>query len=127
MDEIEEIRLSGKQPAAKISDDLLDKIIKRDFKDDADIVRTKFIKINSSGQKGKNRILAGILKLANQDINVLDGLIEKANTDFRDILLLAEYPRNSKIGFEELDEEAMKNIYIDDFTEYSIWLNNYHE
>ena len=126
MDDITKIKLFGEQPVSKISDDLLSRLIARDFKHSADIVSAKLKKVNSNSQEGENRISACILKLANQDINALYRLIEKANIDYRDIIMMAEYPRNAKIGFDDLDEETMKQIYIDDFVEYSNWLNESH-
>jgi len=52
----------------------------------------------------------------------LDELIEKANKDSRDIMMWAEYPGRAKIGFDELAINPMKQIYIDDFIEYSNWM-----
>jgi len=124
MDEITKIKLSGNQPAAKISDDLLKKLIIREFDGSANTVRIKLRNVISNTSAGKNRISACILKLANQDLIALDDLIEKANFDSRDIIKGAEYPRCAKIGFSELDKGLMKQIYIDDFIEYSNWLNH---
>lgn len=117
------IKLFGYQPVAKISDLLLDTLIVRDYKNNADIVRTKFKNINSDNQAGKNRVAADILKLADKNINSLDRLIGKANDDSRDIMMWAEYPRCAKIEFDDLDKKEMKKIYIDDFIEYLNWLN----
>lgn len=117
------IKLFGYQPVVKISDLLLDTLIVRDYKNNADIVRTKFKNINSDNQAGKNRIAADILKLADKDINSLDRLIEKANDDSRDTMMWAEYPRCAKIEFDDLDKKEMKKIYVDDFIEYLNWLN----
>ena len=116
------IKLFGHQPVAKISDQLLDTLIERDYKGNADIVKTKLKNINSGNQAGKNRIAAGILKLADKNFDALDELIEKANTDCRDIFMWAEYPRCAKVGFDELDKKQMKQIYLDDFIEFSNWL-----
>lgn len=116
------IKLFGQQPVAKISDQLLDTLIERDFRSNADLVKTKLKNIDSDSQKGKNRIAAGVLKLANKNFDNLDGLIKKANEDSRDIMMLAEYPRCAKIGFDELDKKLMKQIYLDDFIEFSNWL-----
>jgi len=116
------IKLFGHQPVAKISDQLLDTLIERDYKSNAAIVKTKLNTIHSDNQAGKNRIAAGVLKLANKDFDALDELIKKANEDGRDILLWAEYPRCAKIGFDELDKKQMKQIYLDDFIEFSNWL-----
>ena len=123
MFEIVKIKLFGLQPAAKISAQLLDTLIVRDYKSTADIVKTKLKNINSDSQAGQNRISADILKLADKDINALDELIEKANNDNRDIMMWAEYPRCARIEFGELDKKSIKRIYIDDFIEYSNWLN----
>ena len=122
MFDVLKIKLFGHQPVAQISDQLLDTLIERDFKSKADIVRTKLNKIDSDSKAGKNRIAAGILKLADKNIENLDGLIEKANEDSRDIMMWAEYPRCAKVGFGELDKKQMKQIYLDDFIEFSNWL-----
>ena len=116
------IKLFGHQPAAKISDQLLDSLIDRDFKSNAALVKTKLNTIDSDSQAGKNRIAAGILKLADKNFEALDELIKKANTDSRDIFMWAEYPRCAKLGFDELDDKQMKQIYLDDFIEFSNWL-----
>ena len=116
------IKLFGHQPVAKISDQLLDTLIERDFKSKAAIVRTKFNAIDSDSEAGQNRIAAGILKLANKNFDALNELIIKANNDSRDIFMWAEYPRCAKVGFDELDKKQMKQIYLDDFIEFSDWL-----
>lgn len=113
------IKLFGHQPAAEISDQLLDKLIERDYKSNAYIVKTKFKNINGAE---KNRIAADILKIANKNFENLDELIEKANEDYRDIMMWAEYPRCAKVDFGKLDKKQRKQIYIDDFIEYSDWL-----
>jgi hypothetical protein len=123
MFDILKIKIFGHQPVAKISDKLLDRIIYREFKYNSDFVRAKIKKVNSDSHKGESRISVAILKLADQDLIALDGLIEKANYDFRDVITLAEYPRCAKIGFGDFDKNAMKQIYIDDFIDYSNWLN----
>lgn len=116
------IKLFGDQPIAKISDQLLNSLIERDYKSNAAIVKTKLNSIDSDSQAGKNRIAADILKLANKNLDTLNELIEKVNNDSRDILMWAEYPRCAKLGFEELDKKQMKQVYVDDFNEYSNWL-----
>ena len=122
MFELLKIKLFGHQPVGKISNQLLDTLIERDYKSNAPIVKTKLNNIDSESQAGKNRIAAGILKLANKNFDALDKLIEKANEDSRDIMMWAEYPRCAKIGFDELDPKQMKQIYLDDFIEFSNWL-----
>lgn len=116
------IKLFGHQPVAQISDQLLDKLIDRDFKNSADKVKTILNNIDSNSKPGQNRIAACILKLAEKNFDALDGLINKANEDYRDIILWAEYPRCAKLGFGQLDKKQMKQIYLDDFIEFTNWL-----
>lgn len=116
------IRLYGLQPVANISDQLLDKLIEREFKNMLPIVRTKLDRVDSDSKAGKNRIAACILKIADKNLDALEKLIQKANEDSRDILMWAEYPRCKKLGFEKLDEKHMKQIYLDDFIEFSNWV-----
>lgn len=116
------IKLFGHQPTANVSDQLLACLIERDYKNNADAVKTKLRNIKSDNPAGRNRIAAGILKLAGKNFAELDGLIEKANEDCRDIIMWAEYPRCAKMGFDKLDKPRRKQVYIDDFIEFSNWL-----
>lgn len=105
------VKLLGHQPAAKISDQLLNALIAREFRNSTDIVKTKLNNIDSDRAAGKNRIAEGILKLADENLVLLDEL-KSANRNYRDILMWAEYLRNAKLGFEELDKIEMKqNLY----------------
>ena len=122
MFDVLKIKLFGHQPVAKISDQLLDTLIERDYKSNAAIVKTKLNTIHSDNQAGKNRIAAAALKLVNNNFDTLDDFIKKANEDGRDILLWAEYPRCVKIGFYELGKKQMKQIYPDHFIAFSNWL-----
>jgi hypothetical protein len=101
---------------------LLDSLIERDFKNKDALVKTKLENIDSDSKAGHNRIAASILKLANKNFDELDKLIEKANTDNRDILMWAEYPRCAKLGFTKLNDKQMKQIYLEDYIELSNWL-----
>ena len=122
MFELLKIKLFGHQPAAKVSDKLLATLIQREFTSSAAIVRAKLDNIDSDNKTGKNRIAAGILKLADKNFDLLDDLIEKANNDSRDIFMWAEYPRCSEVGFDEVDKKQMKRIYREDFINFSNWL-----
>lgn len=117
-------KIWGTQPIAKVADKLLHRLIQREFPQHTDEVKTKLDKVDSDNQSGKNRISAAILKLSNKDLNLLDHYIDIANGDSRDVLSLAEYPRCSKIDFDDFDNNKMKSIYLDDWREYSKWLND---
>lgn len=121
MNQRELILTKGEQPVAKISDEDLDFLISREFPDEKKIVKTKLDKIHSDSQKGKNRISASVLKLADKDINKIDFLVKRANEDFRDIVSEAEYPRTSSFGFGERENEDSKVDYLKDWEEYSTW------
>jgi hypothetical protein len=121
MKEKELILAKGEQPIAKISDGDLDFLISREFPNEKKVVKTKFKKIISGSQNGKNRISASILKLAEKDIDKIDLLVIKANDDFRDIVSEAEYPRASSYGFGERDDDENIDDYLKDWEEYSTW------
>lgn len=120
------IKLFGYQPAAKISDKMLDKIIVRDYNNDIDKVKNKLDSIKSDNIYGKNRFSAAILKLSNGDINQIDNYIRICNNDYRDVVSKAEYPRISKfdfIDFDKIDSRQLKDYYLKDWTDYINWIN----
>lgn len=118
------IKILGTQPAAKVTTNQLEKLIAREFPKHIDEVTLKFYKVKGDNPNGINRISAAIVKLANKDLSTLDRFIEMASADYRDILSQAEYPRCSKLGFGEFDKKKMKSIYLEDWREYSKWLND---
>jgi hypothetical protein len=123
MFEKKKITLFGEQPTAKISEKTLKRLIKRDFPNQAEIIYSKLIGIKGDSLNGKRRIAASILKLANKDLDEIEQLINKANEDYRDVLAKSEYPRNSSYDFGERTEKENKKDYIQDWEEYSDWLN----
>lgn len=117
------IILFGEQPTIKVTDKMLERIIQRDFGTQIDLVKLKLEKVSGDTRNGKNRISAAILKLANKDINLIDKYIETSINDFRDVISLAEYPRCDKFGFDVFKDQNKKRIFLDDWNEYSDWLN----
>ena len=118
------IKYLGIQPIAKVTTLQVESLIAREFPKHIDEVTLKFYNVKCDNPNGINRISSAILKLANKDISMLDHYIAMANADSRDVLSQAEYPRYSKIGFVDFDKKKMKSIYMDDWTEYSKWLND---
>ena len=123
MFEIFKIRYFGHQPAAIITDKTLDKIIRRDYGDNFKEVTEKLSTIKSDSPKGRNRLAAAVLRLSNGDLAKIDSYIDKCNYDYRDIVMQAEYPRSSKLGFDKTTSDKSKQIYLDDWTDYANWLN----
>lgn len=117
------IILFGEQPTIKVTDKMLERIIQRDFGTQIDLVKLKLEKVSGDTRNGKNRVSAAILKLANKDINLIDKYIETSINDFRDVISLAEYPRCDKFGFDVFKDQNKKRIFLDDWNEYSDWLN----
>ena len=123
MFEIFKIKYLGLQPTAQISDKTLDRIIIREYKDRVNEVNNKLKLIRSDSRKGKSRISVAVLKLSNREFNTIDTYIERCNNDFRDIVTQAEYPRVSKLDFDEIASNKLKNLYLEDWKEYTSWLN----
>jgi len=117
------IKIFGTQPAARVTDQILDRLIHRDFGDQADKVKLKLGKIASDTGKGKNRICAAIIKLSKKDPEAIDNYIEMCKNDFRDVISQAEYPGSTKAGFNQREKLNMKRIYLADWIEYSKWIN----
>lgn len=118
------IKYLGIQPVAKVTTQQVEKLIAREFPEHIEEVTLKFYKVKGDNSNGINRISAAILKLANRDLSSIDHYIEMANADSRDVLSQAEYRRFSKLGFDDFDKNRMKSIYLNDWLEYSNWLND---
>jgi hypothetical protein len=116
------IRIFGSQPTPSVKDNKLEQLIQREYPSKAFEVKQKLKRIKSDSREGKNRISACILKLSNKDFNKIEFYIDMSHIDFRDVILQAEYPRCLKNGFNNKGQN-LKNIYLDDWIEYSIWLD----
>lgn len=118
------IKYLGIQPIGKVSTNQLEGLIAREFPRNIDEITLKFNSIKADNPNAINRISAAILKLSNKDISKIDSYIEMSNNDSRDVLVLAEYPRYSKLGFSDLNDKRKKTIYLEDWAEYSKWIND---
>jgi hypothetical protein len=119
------IKLFIKQPVSKVSSHQIDRIVKSQFIDKYDSVTTKLDSLNIDSQKVKNRIKAAILKLADGEFEKIDKYLDTANFDLRDLIVLAEYPRNWKHGFDKIPNKLRKKEYLDDWNEYRSWLSSF--
>ena len=124
MIEILKIKLFGRQPAAKITDKMLDRLIHREFSDQAGQVKQKLEGVKGETPYGKNRNAAAILKLVNKDFDAIDHLIAISNSDFRDVIAPAEYPKCLELGFGDFpkDPEERRRLYLADWRQYAKWL-----
>lgn len=108
---------------ATISPELYEHLINREFGELYNEVTGRLQQVNSDSESGKRRIGAAILRLANKNISRLEQLIKRANSDFRDIIVEAEYPRVFDAGFGELTDEEERKANEADWNEYQNWLN----
>ena len=113
-----------KQKIPNIKDCDIGRIIKRDFPNsNANDIRLLLHLYNSESKKGGNRVWASILKLSNGDIDMLKQYIEKANNDFRDVIMLSEYPNYSKHMFgDSLSKKDKNQLIVQDWEQYELWL-----
>jgi len=114
------------QPVAKISFQDIERIIDRDYtlhkKSKVFAVLNQY---SSDSKKLDFRVWAGALKISEGDLGKLEKNIEKANSDFRDILAFAEYPKYSdQVGFDtdEFTEAELDSIIEEDWKQYQQWL-----
>lgn len=120
------IKLFITQPVAKVSSQQIEKIVKFQYDDQYNAVMAKLDSLNIDSPQVKNRIKAAILKLANGEYDKIDNYLDSANFDYRDLIVLAEYPRNWKHGFDEIPDQMRKKEYLDDWKEYRTWLNSFN-
>src|SRR5215471_16653894 len=116
------IRILGHQPVPNISSKTIEKIIRRDYSNCIEEVKTKLKVIKSGSLRGQNRISASVLKLAGGKIDQIDKYVEMYESDFRDVLVRAEYPLCSCYGFGERTQKELRTIYLTDWKNYSKWL-----
>lgn len=75
-------------------------------------------------RQGCNRVQLAVLKVANGNVQKLRACLDSAKQDYRDILVAAEYPAYSRIGFRirELPENERRRIINEDWRQYEEWL-----
>lgn len=117
-----------KQPCAKVSKKDIEKIIIRDY---AGVAITKILKklCEYKSEYEKFRVWAALLKISEGSIVKLNKNILIANSDYRDILAVAEYPMYTKvIGFNDknFSKNEVEKIIKSDWEQYKNWLNGHN-
>ena len=116
------ISILGHEPAARISDKTLERLLRSECGDRASEVKDKFLHVKSHPLGGKNRISAAILKLSNGDLDKINYYIDLCNRDFREVVARAEYPRYSAVAFNETSRWEKRQYYLADWKDCSNWL-----
>lgn len=113
------------QPTAKVNQDDILRIVKRDFPDD-DAKEILGI-LNRYGteewEREPHRVQAAALKLSAGNKAKLVNEIDNAKADYRDTLLYAEYPNYQKKIFKKLNDTEKEKIYQVDLEQYLAWFN----
>jgi hypothetical protein len=107
------------QPVPKVSRDDVLRIIARDYPPEhhADILRDLDLLENPEIP----RVQLAVLKLVNGRLAELQNHIGMAHTDYRDVLMWAEYPADAKVGWSEAPG-AHQDAYRADREQYQTWL-----
>jgi hypothetical protein len=74
----------------------LDRIVARDFPADQRGTVVAFLGHCESGIREANRVRAAVLKLADGRVELLGHYVDRAVSDYRDVLFWAEYPTVSQ-------------------------------
>ncbi len=111
------------QPVPTVSADDVERIIRRDFSAEQydAIVET----LGLLGQWGNPRTQLAVLKLAAGNLERLAVYVKAGRSDFRDVLMWAEYPQaNKKVNTPRWRNEAIREaVYASDWEQYQAWLN----
>ena len=113
-----------KQPIPKIKQRDVERIIQRDYPEEE---QDNVISILSEYKsRTPHRVQMSALKNSDGNVQNLKQQIELANTDFRDVIMPAEYPMFwEKVGFDsdKFSKQQLKEIIELDWNQYQSWLN----
>ncbi|MDF9827656.1 hypothetical protein M2447_001755 [Ereboglobus sp. PH5-10] len=116
------------QPIPHVSRNDVERIVQRDFPHDdiAEILSILDAYGIESEEAGKARVQLAILKIANGNIDILRKKIGAAMSDYRDVLLEAEYPECARNMFrtDNMSLADQQKIVDNDWAQYSKWLGN---
>jgi hypothetical protein len=112
------------QKVAKVNNEDIKRIIERDFPvNETDKVINILSKYKSETEKGRNRVHAAILKIANCNAEKIEKYVEVAIVDSRDVLSMAEYPNYTKFYRNGISDKEKSQLFNDDWKQYNEWLN----
>jgi hypothetical protein len=113
------------QPTPDVTRDDVQRVVRRDFqKEQIGEVVAALDKYDMGGRPSP-RVQLAALKLANGSLQELRACLELARRDYRDVLVPAEYPESSRIGFRVLQKMSIKEhnrVIEGDWRQYEEWL-----
>ena len=109
----------------------LDKVIAKAFPD-ADIRSQAIALLGKYGTEDFHReiprVRAAIIKVAHADIEKLQGFVDIACSDYRDLLVMAEYEQQSRnYSLKKNDPQKDQRLVEKDEREYSDWVKKMTE
>lgn len=114
----------SKQRAPTVTDQDVERILRRDFAEDEEEARALLMSYGSEDwHRETRRVRVAALKLANGDLARLRVAVDTAKADYRDVLGPAEYPQYLKAvtPAASLSDEERQRIIEADFEQYDGW------
>ncbi len=110
------------QPTPRVSRDDVERIIRRDFP--ADQFANVSAVLDEYGPE-RWRVHLAVLKLSCGKMDLLRKYIETAKSDYRDVLVYAEYPEyHEKVASSETPTDERNQIIERDWKQYEAWLRS---
>jgi hypothetical protein len=110
----------GKDYLPHVTEKDVSRIIHRDFPEkDPKIIWSILRKYESDSF----RVYADILKLSHGAIELLKEYTVVAQTDFRDVISYAEYPKQQKNGLLSSNNDEAKKTREEDWNDYQEWFS----
>lgn len=112
------------QPIPAVSHADVERIVARDFApaERAEVRALLDTYGTDEWQREADRVRLAVLKLAAGDIEGVRSSVALAKTDYRDVLLWAEYPAAAKRGAHKLSPTEDRKIVDSDWRQYQAWL-----
>jgi hypothetical protein len=116
-----------RQPIPDIKPEDIERIVRRDFPESQFDAVTAMLSVYGVEQwhRERHRVQAATLKLANGNLEALRKHIEIAKRDYRDVLVVAEYPEywKGRSANLEISHKERSRIIDRDWQQYQAWLN----
>jgi hypothetical protein len=110
------------QPVPNVSEEDVERVVARDFGSCAPEARRL---LNEYGgetwHREAERVRLAALRIAGGDLEKLRRAIEVAKSDYRDVLMAAEYPEYGKQPRHNLAAEDVEKVIAEDWKRYSEW------
>ena len=110
------------QPIPDVSSEDVDRILERDYPQEAQEVLRNLIA--NFDVRDKERVALASLKIADGDLPRAEKALADAIEDSRDVIVAAEYPNyyRNVLRINDLPAEKLEKIYKEDWEQYSSWL-----